>query len=249
MRCAKYGAQMPWAGIWGRCQPITLPVLGFLPHFSSSFKIKTRDIPRWDFLFSACNLFFSLPNDLTAKSKVYSSSHFPSLLYFSKLSLGLTQLVVSKVLHSIKLRILLLWGSWKTTFSAALYRHKCLKDRKLTCVHNCPNTELRKPQMLLTELLPNSTPFLQKIRTCARLHSFVSRGRVEEHSHECYICNHIFTVPPSALAPSYLLVFELTTQRQDRLCSFHLRAEKSGLSIKSLQSSACILASSTESIL
>lgn len=116
--------------VWGSGQPIKLPVMTFLSHFSSSFKIQIENVLRWDFLFSMWS-FISLPIDLIAKRNVCSSASFffPTVHYFSKLSLGLTQFVVSKILHSVKLWILLLQRSWKC-FSVALYCHKSLKDRK-----------------------------------------------------------------------------------------------------------------------
>lgn len=123
------------------------PSVGFLPDFSSSFNIKTRHIPRWDFLFSACNLFFfSLPNDFMAKRKVYSSSHFPSLLYFSKLSWANTTSGLYKIRDPAIVRFL------KNNIFCCSLLSQCLKGRKLSCVHNCPNTEPREPQMLLTRV-------------------------------------------------------------------------------------------------
>ena len=132
-------AQMPWACTWGAHQPIKPPVLSLLSHFSSSFKIKIMDILRWVFLFSVCNFFISLLKDLMAKSNVHSWVDLPSILYyplfiyFSKLSFGLIQWVVSKVLHSIKLWALLLWGAGKNNVCCSLLSQTPKRQKTELC--------------------------------------------------------------------------------------------------------------------
>lgn len=79
------------------------PSVGFLPDFSSSFNIKTRHIPRWDFLFSACNLFFFHCQMISWLKERYIVHLIFPLCFISANYPELTQLVVS-----IKLGILLL---------------------------------------------------------------------------------------------------------------------------------------------
>ena len=157
---------------------------------------------------------------------------FPSVHYFSKLSLRLTEFLVSKILQSIKLWILLLQGSWKC-FSVALYCHKSLKDRGSNFYAQLLYHKCSWDSSFLTPL-----PFHQKIRTVL---TFIC-DQVWDQSPEEYISNHIFTVSLSTLTLFYFPTSSWQLKDSIHFFCFHLRAGKSGLSVKSLQPSKCILA-------
>lgn len=153
---------------------------------------------------------------------------FPSVHYFSKLSLRLTEFLVSKILQSIKLWLLLLQGSWKC-FSVALYCHKSLKDRETNFYAQLLYPKCSWDISFLTPL-----PFHQKVRTML---TFIC-DQVWDQSPEEYILNHIFTVPLSTLTLFYFPTSSWQLKDTIHFFCFHLRAGN-----QDFQSNLCSLQS------